>query len=216
MNTVQKLSRGVRVGRDALRLQTIEAGRRILRKEGAKALNARRVASEIGVAVGTLYNLFANFDEIVLHLNLETLEDLERSFAAHRALPKDPAAATEILANTFLDFTAKHRHQWAAVLEFKTEHKLPILADLRAVVARLASHVEQALAPLFPAGAEQERRLAAAVLWTSLEGIGALSGGGHSRLVAPASARDMAASLIANYVAGLTRRVPLGGVEGNR
>jgi|HubBroStandDraft_1064217.scaffolds.fasta_scaffold403280_1 AcrR family transcriptional regulator len=215
MNTVQKLSRGTRVGRDALRLQAIEAGGRILRKEGAKALNARRIAGEIGVAVGTLYNLFANFDEIVLHLNLETLEELERSFAGS-ALPKDPATATEILANTFLDFTAKHRHQWAAVLEFKTEHKLPIRAELRAVVARLASHVEQALAPLFPAGAEEERRLSAAVLWTSLEGIGALSAGGYSRLVAPASARDMAASLIANYVAGLTRRVPPGSVEGNR
>jgi AcrR family transcriptional regulator len=205
MNSVQKLSRAPRVGRDAQRLQAIEAGRAILRTEGAKALNARRLAGEIGVAVGTLYNLFANFDEIVLHLNRETLEELEQSFAGLR-LPDDPAAATEMLANTFLDFTATHRHQWAAVLEFKTERKLPIVAELRAIVGRLASHVEQALAPLFPAGAEEERRLSAAVLWTSLEGIGALSAGGHSRLVATASARDMAASLIANYLAGLAQR----------
>jgi hypothetical protein len=59
-------------------------------------------------------------------------------------------------------------------------------------------------------GAEQERSLAAAVLWTSLEGIAALSAGEHVRLVAPASARDMAASLVANYLAGLAQIGPLG------
>jgi AcrR family transcriptional regulator len=206
MNTVQKKSRGgTRIGRDVLRLRAVDAARRILRKEGAKALNARRLAGEIGVAVGTLYNLFANFDEIVLRLNLETLEDLERSFAALARLPEDPAQAAATLANTFLDFTAKHRHQWASVLEFKTEHALPILAELRAAAARLVSVVERALAPLFPPGAEQERSLSAAVLWTSLEGIGALSATDVIHLVAPASARDMAASLIANYLAGLAQ-----------
>jgi AcrR family transcriptional regulator len=214
MNSVQNRSRpAARVARDALRLRALEAGRRILRKEGAKALNARRIAGEIGVAVGTLYNLFENFDEFVLRLNLETLEELERAFAARRSLPEDAAAATALLANIFLDFTATHRHQWAAVLEFKTEHDLAILAELHAVVSRLVNQVEEALAQLFPAGAAEERRLAAAVLWTSLEGIGALSAGGHTHLVVPASARDMAASLIANYLAGLARTRSSGGAD---
>jgi hypothetical protein len=47
-------------------------------------------------------------------------------------------------------------------------------------------------------------------------GIGALSAGEHVRLVAPASARDMPASLIANYLAGLGQIGPPGRAAPNR
>jgi AcrR family transcriptional regulator len=204
MNDVQnKLKNSsARVGRDTLRERALDAARRILQDEGLKALNARRLATDIGVAVGTLYNLFENFEEIVLRLNLETLEELEAVFAS-RALPKDPREATLEIAREYLAFTAKHRNRWAATLEFKSAGPHRFVDEFPATISRLVAEVERAIAPLFAPGSESERRLAAAVLWTSLEGISALSAADNLRMVAPTTAWDMAQSLIVNYLGGL-------------
>jgi AcrR family transcriptional regulator len=194
-----------RESRDSLRDRALDAGRRILREEGLRALHARRIASDIGVAVGTLYNLFENFDEIVLRLNLETLEALEAVFAARAVLPKDPCDATLAIARDYLAFTARHRNAWASVLEFKTTVPHAFTEHFPATISRLVAEVERALSPLFPPGSEAERRLSAAVLWTSLEGISALSAADNLRMVAPATAWAMTESLIVNYLAGLRR-----------
>jgi AcrR family transcriptional regulator len=204
MNDVQnKLKKpSARVDRDTLRGRALNDARRILQDEGLKALNARRLATDIGVAVGTLYNLFENFEEIILRLNLETLEELEAVFAA-RTLPKDPFEAMLEIAREYLAFTARHRNRWAATLEFKSAGPHRFVDEFPATISRLVAEVERAMAPLFPPGREGERRLAAAVLWTSLEGISALSAADNLRMVAPTTAWAMAQSLVVNYLAGL-------------
>jgi AcrR family transcriptional regulator len=205
MNVVQTKSKktSARIGHDTLRERALNDARRIVQDEGLKALNARRLAADIGVAVGTLYNLFENFEEIVLRLNLETLQELEAVFAARTVLPKDPLEAMLEIAREYLAFTTKHRNRWAATLEFKSGAPHRFEDEFPASVSRLVAEVERAMAPLFPPGGESERRLAAAVLWSSLEGISALSAADNLRMVAPTTAWNMAQSLIVNYLRGL-------------
>jgi len=208
MNVVQKSPKKVsaRVGHDTLRERALDAARRILTEEGLKGLNARRVANDIGVAVGTLYNLFENFEEIILRLNLETLQEMEAHFAARSVLPKDPTEAMLAIAREYLAFTDRHRHRWAATLEFKSAAPHRFQEDFPASVSRLVAEVERAMAPLFPPGKEAERRLAAAVLWASLEGINTLTAADNLHMVAPTTAWDMAQSLVVNYMAGLRQK----------
>jgi AcrR family transcriptional regulator len=208
MNVAQRSPKKVsaRVGRDALRERALEAARRILTEEGLKGLNARRLANDIGVAVGTLYNLFENFEEIVLRLNLETLQEMEAHFASRPPLPKDPTEAMLAIARDYLAFTDRHRNRWTAILEFKSAGPHNFQDEFPASVSRLVAEVERAMAPLFQPGHESDRRLAAAVLWTSLEGIGALTAADNLRMVAPTTAWDMAQSLVVNYMMGLKLR----------
>jgi AcrR family transcriptional regulator len=208
MNAVQKSPKKVshRVDRDMLRERALEVGRRILQEEGLKGLNARRLASEIGVAVGTLYNLFENFEEIILRLNLETLQEMEAHFAGRAALPNDPVDAVLAIVRDYLAFTDRHRNRWAATLEFKSGAPHNFQDEFPATVSRLVAEVERAMAPLFPPGRESDRRLAAAVLWASLEGINTLIAVDNLHMVAPTTAWDMARSLVVNYMAGLKLR----------
>ncbi len=218
MNAVQgKFEKAApRAGRDVLRQRALDAARRILEAEGYRALNARRVAGEIGAAVGTLYNLFENFDEIILRLNLETLQELEAAFAARAVLPEDPSEATLAIARDYLDFTARHRNRWASVLEFKSGTPHAFMEQFPQVISRLVVEVERALAPLFAPGQESDRRLAAAVLWTSLEGISAHTAANNLRMVAPTTTWDMTRSLIVNYLAGLSLNRPSPGGHPDR
>jgi len=205
MNVVQNNVASVsgRVSRDVLRERALDAARRVMAAEGHRALSARGIAAEIGVAVGTLYNLFDNFEEVILRLNLETLRQMADALETLPPGPDDPAEAILVIGRAYLDFTAARRNRWASVLEFKTSTPHRFQADFPATIARLVATVERALAPLFPSGAEPARRLSAAVLWTSLEGISALTAADTLRMVALTSAREMAEALIVNYVGGL-------------
>src|ERR1700753_1613545 len=154
MNVVQKSLKksSGRVGHDTLRERALDAGRRILTEEGLKGLNARRLATEIGVAVGTLYNLFENFEEIILRLNLETLQEMEAHFASRPALPKDPTEAMLAIAREYLAFADRNRNRWQATLEFKSAAPHNFHEEFPASVSRLVAEVEGAMAPLFPPG----------------------------------------------------------------
>ena len=61
---------------EELREMTLAAAIRIVDTEGFRALTARNVARAIGYTPGTLYNLFANLDDLAVHLNGNTLDRL--------------------------------------------------------------------------------------------------------------------------------------------
>ena len=62
--------------REDLRVLTLEAARRLLCAHGLEGLTARRVAAEIGYTPGTLYNIFENLDDLILHVTAGALDGL--------------------------------------------------------------------------------------------------------------------------------------------
>lgn len=63
----------------ATREAILEATARILEREGRAALNTNRIAERAGVSIGTLYQYFANKDEILIALARRRLEADSRS-----------------------------------------------------------------------------------------------------------------------------------------
>lgn len=175
----------------------LRAAARILEAEGMRALTARRLAAAVGCSVGTLYNLFENADAIIAALNLETLSALGDALDAANRMA-EPREAVLALAHAYLDFTTAHRSRWEAVLTFAPDTPQPALAE---AAARLVARLDAALEPLCPG--RESRGLAAAVLWTGLEGIVALGSRGHTAPLTPADAKTMARCLVETFLAGL-------------
>ena len=106
------------------------------------------------------------------------------------------------LADSYIRFARDHPKRWRVLFE----HRLPDGRELpewhREKVVRLLGLLEQALAPLFSPGQEDERHHSARVLWASLHGICSLEIGG--KLAKTTSVEAMSDSLISNYLAGLS------------
>ena len=66
--------------RDEIREMAIAAAAEIVEKEGFQSLTARKVAGRIGYTVGTLYHVFRNFDDLVMHLNAQTIDEMARIY----------------------------------------------------------------------------------------------------------------------------------------
>ena len=67
--------------REELYVMALAAAREIAEKDGLRGLKARRISREIGYTVGTLYNVFSNLDDLIIHLNGTTLDALYVSCA---------------------------------------------------------------------------------------------------------------------------------------
>ena len=74
MNTVTR--------REQLREALTDAAARAIADHGLSGLKARALADEAGCAVGAIYNVVADLDELVLLANARTLVALEKALGA--------------------------------------------------------------------------------------------------------------------------------------
>jgi AcrR family transcriptional regulator len=174
----------------------------LVESQGFQSLTARAVAQAVGYSPGTLYNLFANLDELVVHLNARTLERLEEALRRVRN-SGDPKTDIQALARAYLDFLKKNPRLWEMLFEYRLGEETTLPDWFLARIQGLLAHVEAALAPLFKSSEKKKRADAALVLWASLHGIGSLAADGKLEIVTAASANHLTEMLVSNFVRGL-------------
>jgi AcrR family transcriptional regulator len=177
----------------------LKSARSIVTRDGLRGLSTRRVAESMGYSAGTLYQLFDDFDDLILQLNAETLNSLLRK-CQDVNFDAEPENILLELAARYLDFVRNHPRLWNALFE----HNLPKERNLpdwyESKVAQLLALADRALLSLFPN--DHERRLHEAhVLWASLYGISSLASA--DKLATTENPQEIVRSLVRNYVAGL-------------
>ncbi len=196
--------------REELYELALEAAEKIVEADGLSGLTVRKVAGEIGYSHGTLYNVFADLDELIVHLNGRTLDALYEALR-DISFDGDPEAGLMRLSERYVDFTRRHQARWNLLFE----HHLPEgreLPDWHYVkIFRLLNLAENVLAPLFPVGRERERMHSARVLWSALHGICSLES--SRNLAAEESVEALTRTLILVYVEGLVNAARKGRYE---
>lgn len=185
---------------DQLHKMALDAARDIAEEEGLRGITARRIATQIGYSPGTLYNVFENLDDLIVQLNVDTLNAL---YKVCKVAPsdKDPVVALKSLARIYIRFTDDHPHLWSLLFERSMPHGSQLPDWYLEKVRQLLALIEDAIAPMFPSGQEAERLHSARVLWTGIHGICSLAASGSIAEIETPTA--MADTLITNYIAGL-------------
>jgi len=189
--------------REELRAMTITAARDIICRDGISALTARGIARRIGYSVGTIYNLFDDLDDLIVHLNGETLDRLYEALSADRQATTPEQALLQI-GRRYVAFTSENLALWSAIFEHRQPADRPLPEWYAPKIDRLFALVEAELVSVFPdAGEGEARRRAAAMLWSSLHGLCTLWQSDKMKLVDAAPLADLAATMITTFVAGL-------------
>ena len=188
-----------------LRELILDAAQDIIQAQGLAGLSAREIARRIEYSPGTIYNMFENLDDVVLHVEARVLAALDKRLSA---LLQDGNATDRVnrLAQAYLAFTHEQPRLWNLLFE----HHLPATAALpswyQQKLEGLMSRVEEALAPLFAPGREGDRQRAARVLWAGVHGITSLSTADKLSVVTTESASRLVEDLVCTYLAGLSRQ----------
>ena len=163
--------------REQLKEALIGAAARTIAAQGLSGLKARALADEAGCAVGAIYNVVADLDELVLLANARTLAALDQALTAATRPGKGPDWAIEQLvklALAYLDFAATHRKEWQALFEHRLASGQTAPEWYQRDLERLFGYVEGPVAELQPDTTRARRALLARSLFSAAHGLVAL------------------------------------------
>jgi AcrR family transcriptional regulator len=191
-----------------LKESLIDAAEQEISAHGLAGVRARVLADRIGCAVGAIYNVVADLDELILLVNSRTLSVLERALLAagraDRGADGDPAIERLCrLALAYLDFATASRPRWRAVFD----HRLPAgkrvpdwyLDDQM----RLFGYVEGPLGELLPGLPRSRRALLARSLFSAVHGLVTLGLEEKLQALAPGELREQVTFVVSALGRGL-------------
>lgn len=189
---------------EEIRDMALAAAEQIIVEQGPSGLTARKVASEIGYTVGTLYLVFENLNDLVMHINARTLDRLNQLMMDGEM--QNLAAEDRLmrLGQVYIHFAYSDPHRWALIFEHRPTGDQPTPDWLVEKVMRVFAVVEEALQPLSPHRTESDISQAACTLWSGIHGICMLGITQKLTDVDEDSVQDLARSLMVNYLSGFT------------
>lgn len=157
---------------EELRKMVLDASEGILVRQGVKGLTARSIATAIGYAPGTLYNLFPTISDIalaVLARNLERLNALLRLDAGEI----DPRRRLHRFADVYLAYVHDNSVSWQALFDYRREHPGESTPEWYTDhIVALTRIVAKCFADLDELGADpQDCADRAVLLWSGIYGL---------------------------------------------
>jgi AcrR family transcriptional regulator len=193
-----------------LRALILDAAQEIIEAQGLAGLSAREIARRIGYSPGTIYNIFANLDDVVLNVEARVLDALDKRLSEVMQ-GNDGGDPLIRVAHAYLAFTQDKPRLWNLLFE----HHMPAGTELPAWYQQklegLTAQVERALAPHFAPGSEAELRRASRALWAGVHGITSLSTADKLSVITTETAGRLIDDLVGTYLAGLGRQADGGG-----
>ena len=163
--------------REQLKEALTDAAVRMIAEQGLSGLKARALADAAGCAVGAIYNVVADLDELILHANARTLAALEEALTAAATSGRGPDWAIDQLvklALAYLEFAASHRRQWQALFDHRIARGESPPDWYQRDLERLFGYIEQPVAELLPDASPARRALLARSLFSAAHGLVAL------------------------------------------
>ena len=156
-----------------------------VRRDGVASLKARDLAADIGVALGGLYNIVADMDDLMLRVNSRTLARLGAAAAeAADGLPMTTRAEAlnrlATVARTYLGFARSDPRLWRMLFETHVASALPAWANEDQL--RLFRHIAEPLSVTMPDLPPDALTVRARTLFAAVHGVVTL--GLEERLVA--------------------------------
>lgn len=157
---------------EELKDMVLAAAETIVIQEGHSALTVRKVAMQIGYTVGSIYMVFANMNDLIMHIKVRTLDDLALQLQ-NELTEVGAEQQMQVIANVYLDFAHKHYHRWRMLFDALSDEPVPVCYQQK--VDQLLAIVERACLQGFPAHSEQQLHLMARALWSGVHGVCVLS-----------------------------------------
>jgi len=162
-----------------LRESLIDAAEQEIAAQGLRGVKARTLADRIGCAVGAIYNVVADLDELIMLVNSRTLAALEAEllaagrppYLADEPRPESAIAQLCSMALAYLDFATVRRPRWRAVFEHRLPPGKSVPKWYRDDQMRLFSYVEKPVADLVPGLSDARRALLARSLFSAVHGL---------------------------------------------
>ncbi len=181
---------------DEIREMVLDAAETIIVNEGYSALTVRRIATDIGYTVGSIYMVFANMADLIMHIKANTVDEL---IGQLQQVPDCiPERYIAELSKAYLKFADRNFNRWSMI--FAQDAKIPEWYQQK--INLIFSQIETQLAQLAPGCTTQQHKLAAQALWSGVHGICTLSLTGEQDAAKISDVENTIALLVESFING--------------
>ena len=188
----------------ALRTGIVAQAEAHIARAGLATLRARDLARAAGCALGTLYNVFKDIDEIVLAVNARTLSRLGTRLTADAAAHRAPEALIVGLGAVYVTFAVEDANLWEALFSHQMSSGRAVPADYVARYDALFMVLEEPVAALIGSSRAADARDLARTLFSAVHGITALGLGRKIDATDRAETETRLRTFLTIFIAGLT------------
>jgi AcrR family transcriptional regulator len=180
-----------RKNHDAMQQRILLTAAAIVETQGFEKLSIRNLAHALNLSVGTIYNYFADINELTLHINGETIGWLDAAITTS-ITPKTKNVPRR-LVDTYFDFLEKHPERWRAVFMHYPPKGFELPQWYVGIVDQAVHNVRELLSPYLAGHSKNESRDIIVGLWSALHGLSMLDQQGKLNTVsAERTVRDIA------------------------
>ncbi len=165
------MARKTEQARADLRAKLIDIAERLIAKEGLSAVKARPLAAEAGCAVGAIYNVFGDLNDLILAVNGRTFATLGQEVGEAAAPDAPPRDALITLGHAYLQFAVRHPRKWRALFEVELTADSDVPDWYRQELGRLFAYISAPVARLRPDLDAENVGLMTRALFSSIHGI---------------------------------------------
>lgn len=162
---------GTEQRRERQREALIEAAEAVIASRGHAAIKARELAHEIGCAVGAIYNLVEDIDELVLRVGSRTLARLDAALSAAGTSPPDAVGRLVAIATAYCRFARANRNLWRTLFEHQMSNGKPVPDWMIEEQMRLFDHLRTPLRLILPAAGDGQIDLMSRTLFAAVHGV---------------------------------------------
>jgi len=158
---------------EEIKTMILDAAEQVIIAQGVSALKARSVAKEIGYTVGSLYMVYANMADLILHVNARTLDAI--ILQLKQTSLNDAETVMERLALVYMNYGVQNFNRWRLIFDDR------LLADsvtpdwYQDKIDNVIIQFELGLATLKPELNALELKTTALAFFSGLQGVCAFS-----------------------------------------
>ncbi|WP_262964751.1 TetR/AcrR family transcriptional regulator [Methylobacter psychrophilus] len=185
---------------EELKALILSAAEIIVIEEGFSALKVRRIAAEIGYTVGSIYMVFINMADLIVHINARTLDALSAQLGQVQVCSTEQSI--EALAMTYLSYASDNFNRWRTVVDYALTAKTVTPDWYQEKVTNIFSTFEEQFAELVPELFGDNSKCAAQALWFAIHGICLLSLTGQDDKIRINDIEATLVLLVRNFISG--------------
>lgn len=189
---------------EEIRAMVLKAAETIVVEEGFAELKVRKIAMDIGYTVGSIYMVFDNMADLIIHVKGGTLDDLTEQLK--KAITDEGAEqAIQKLAKAYLNFATQNFNRWWMIFDHQAAGNDPIPEWYQHKVDIIFALVESQFIRLAADQNNLQRRVAARTLWSGVHGICTLSLTGKLDLLGGDNIENSVDLLVDSFIKGWTQ-----------
>jgi AcrR family transcriptional regulator len=136
--------------RNDLAVRLTDLAEAAIAHSGLQDVRARALADAAGCAVGAIYTVFSDLDELILTVNARTLDAIDAALTVAVRDVSAPEAQMAQLAAAYLDYASQHRGCWNALFQHRMAGERAVPDWYARRLAAAFTHIETPLRRLQP------------------------------------------------------------------